>query len=120
MGFLDSVFGGKKEKARLFISFAKEDSQYRDYLVLQAQNKRSPFEFMDMSVKEPYPETVWKDRCWAKIRRCHGVIVLLSKNTYYSSGARWEIKCARVERVPVVGMHISTDGREVIPPELKT
>jgi MTH538 TIR-like domain (DUF1863) len=119
MGFLNSVFGGEKENARVFVSFAKEDAQYRDFLVMQARNKRSPFEFMDMSVKEPYPKAVWKERCRAKIRRCHAMIVLLSKNTYHSSGARWEIKCAREERVPVIGMHIWKDDRGAIPPELR-
>ncbi|MBS1660278.1 MAG: TIR domain-containing protein [Bacteroidetes bacterium] len=119
MGFLRAVFGGKKGNARVFVSFAKEDAQYRDFVVMQARNKRSPFEFMDMSIKEPYPETVWKDRCRAKIRRCDGMIVLLSKHTYHSSGARWEIKCAREERVRVMGMHIRNEDRGAIPPELK-
>jgi hypothetical protein len=29
------------------------------------------------------------------------MIVLLSKNTWHSSGARWEIKCARKEGIPI-------------------
>jgi len=47
------------------------------------------------------------------------MIVLLSKNTYQSSGARWEIKCAKEEGVPVIGMHIKKKDKGDIPPELK-
>ena len=55
MGFLDWLFGtDKKNKVtqkRVFMSFAIEDIQYRDYLVEQARKKHSPFDFIDMSVK---------------------------------------------------------------------
>jgi len=37
---------------RIFVSFAIEDEHYRDFLRGQAKNGRSPFEFVDMSVKE--------------------------------------------------------------------
>jgi hypothetical protein len=39
---------------RVFISFAIEDSNLRDLLIGQAKNKRSTFEFIDMSVKQPW------------------------------------------------------------------
>ena len=43
---------------RVFISFAApEDNYARDFLVGQARNNRSPFEFVDMSVKEPWSES---------------------------------------------------------------
>ena len=55
MGFLDWLFGidekKKDTRKRVFISFAIEDIQYRDYLVDQARKKHSPFDFIDMSVK---------------------------------------------------------------------
>jgi len=38
---------------RIFISFAIEDKELRTFLVGQARNENSPFEFTDMSVKEP-------------------------------------------------------------------
>jgi hypothetical protein len=47
------------------------------------------------------------------------MIVLLSKNTWHSSGARWEIKCAIEEGVPVIGMHVKKKDKGAIPPELK-
>ncbi len=41
-------------KKRIFISFAMEDKTLRDFLVGQAKNEKSPFEFVDMSVKKPW------------------------------------------------------------------
>ncbi|MBS1683186.1 MAG: TIR domain-containing protein [Bacteroidetes bacterium] len=103
---------------KIFVSFAIEDSKYRDFLVAQAKNERSPFTFVDMSVKEPWSQKVWKEKCREKIQNCDGMIMLLSKNTWHSSGARWEVKCAKEEKVPVVGMHIKKKGRGAKPPEL--
>lgn len=111
--------GNTNTRKRIFISFAIEDEVYRDYLVTQAKNERSPFDFVDMSVKEPWDEDEWKRKCRTKIKKCDGIIVLLSKNTWHSSGARWEIKCAKEERIPVIGMHIKKDDKGAIPPELK-
>lgn len=117
--FEDEEDTGKEIKKRIFISFAIEDEQYRYFLVSQAKNERSPFTFVDMSVKQPWNEKVWKQKCRTKIKSCDGMIVLLSKNTWHSSGARWEIKCAREEGIPVIGMHIKKNDQGAIPPELK-
>jgi hypothetical protein len=116
------LFGSSNEKdirrKRIFISFAIEDSEYRDHLVTQARNERSPFDFIDMSVKEPY-KSEWKRKCRTKIKSCDGVIVLLSKNIHQSSGARWEMKCAKEEGISLAGMHIKKNDKGAIPPELK-
>lgn len=109
----------KNKKKRIFISFAIEDEFYRDKLVEQAKLERSPFSFVDMSVKKPWDEQEWKRKCRTKIKKCDGMIVMLSKNTYHSSGARWEIKCAKEENIPVIGMHIFKNRKGAIPPELK-
>lgn len=39
---------------KLFIAFAIEDKFARDDLVYQAQQEHTPFEFVDMSVREPF------------------------------------------------------------------
>jgi hypothetical protein len=108
-----------KGKRRIFISFAREDSKYRTFLVSQAKLGNSPFSFIDMSVKKAWEERLWKQKCRTKIKSCDGMIVLLSKNTWHASGLRWEIKCAREERIPIVGMHIDKKDIGAIPPELK-
>jgi hypothetical protein len=123
MGLFDFLFGksepDKPQRKKVFISFAIEDVEYRDHLVNQARNKKSPFEFVDMSVKKKWRESEWQRRCRTKIKRCDGMIALLSKNTYKAGGARWEIKCAREEGVKVAGMHIRKNDMGAIPPELK-
>ena len=106
-------------KKKIFISFAIEDEIYRDYLVQQAKNERSPFNFVDMSVKKPWSKDEWKKRCRTKIKRCDGMIVMLSKNTFHSNGVRWEIKCAKEEGIPVIGMHIKKNNKGATPHELK-
>jgi len=91
------------DKKIVFIAFAIEDKTQRDFLVGQSLNTKIPFEFVDMSVKEPYDRD-WKDRVRTRIRRSDGVIALISKNTLTSSGEKWEISCAIEERKPLLGI----------------
>lgn len=88
---------------RIFISFAKEDSNLRDLLVGQARNNNSPFEFVDMSVKQAW-DSAWKTNCRRKIKGCDGVIALITKNTKIADGELWEIKCAKEEGIPCLGI----------------
>lgn len=88
---------------RIFISFAKEDSNLRDLLVGQARNNNSPFEFVDMSVKQAW-DSAWKTNCRRKIKGCDGVIALITKNTQNADGELWEIKCAKEEGIPCLGI----------------
>ena len=123
MGFLNWLFGEETKtieiRKRVFISFAIEDIEYRDYLVEQARKNNSPFDLIDMSVKTEWKQEEWKKKCRTKIKRCDGVIALLSKNTHKASGARWEIKCATEEKVKITGMHIFKNNKGAIPIELK-
>lgn len=100
---------------RLFISFAIEDAQYRDFLVGQSRLDACPFEFVDMSVKEPW-STDWKIKCRSKIKGCDGMVAILSRNTPNATGARWEIACAREESVPVLGVYVSDTNRPASTP----
>jgi len=103
---------------RIFISFAIEDKWARDYLHGQAKSEKSPFEFVDMSAKEPWDEK-WKTNCRTRIKGCDGVIALVSKNTAKAGGQLWEIKCAKEEEIPLRGMYTTTDDRpRSIPTEL--
>ena len=78
---------------RIFIAFAVEDKTYRDFLVGQSKLKKSPFDFNDFSVKEPW-DAKWKTNCRSRIKGCDGVIALISKNTAKADGQLWEIQCA--------------------------
>lgn len=93
---------------RIFIAFAIEDKTFRDFLVGQAKNDKSPFEFVDMSVKTPW-ETDWESKCRTKIRGCDGMIALISKHTPSATGELYEIKTAGEEKVPVMLMYTGSD-----------
>lgn len=97
----------------VFVAFAIEDRSQRDLLKGQSLNTNSPFEYIDMSVKEPY-SSEWKDRVRTRIRRSDGVIVLVSKNSLSSSGQKWEIQCAKEEKVKIRGIWAYTDDRTQI------
>ena len=98
------------DKKIVFIAFAIEDERQRDFLKGQSLHPRRPFEFIDMSVKEPYDKD-WKDRVRTRIRRSHGVIVLVSNNSLSSSGQKWEIQCAKDESKPLRGIWAYKDDR---------
>lgn len=112
------IFLLHNKKKKIFISFAVEDKNFRDLFVGQAKNQLTPFEFVDMSVKDPW-STTWKTQCRQKIKGCHGLIALLSKKTWNADGARWEMKCAREEGIPILGVHIYKENKGAIPPEIK-
>jgi hypothetical protein len=93
---------------RVFIAFAVEDEKYRTFLVAQAKLKSSPFDFVDLSVKEPWDEK-WKTNCRARVNGCDGVIALISKNTANADGELWEIQCAYDENIPIMLMWINNE-----------
>lgn len=101
------------DKKVVFVAFAIEDERQRDFLKGQSLHPRAPFEFIDMSVKEPYDKD-WKDRVRTRIRRSDGVIVLVSKNSLTSSGQKWEIQCAKEEGKPIRGIWAYSDDRTKI------
>lgn len=94
----------------VFVAFAIEDERQRDLLKGQSLNVQSPFEYIDMSVKQAYL-TEWKDKVRTRIRRSDGVIALVSKNSLSSSGQKWEIQCAHEEGVPVLGVWCYSNDR---------
>jgi len=96
------------EKKTVFIAFAIEDERQRDFLKGQSLNTKSPFEYVDMSVKEPY-DSGWKERVRTRIRRSDGVIALVSKNTLTSAGEKWEISCTKEEGKKLIGLWAYTD-----------
>ena len=98
------------DKKIVFIAFAIEDERQRDFLKGQSLHPRAPFEFVDMSVKEPY-DNDWKARVRTRIKRSDGVIALVSKNSLNSGGQKWEIQCAKEEKKPLRGIWAYTDDR---------
>ena len=98
------------DKKVVFIAFAIEDVKQRDFLKGQSLNTKSPFEYIDMSVKEAY-DSDWKERVRTRIRRSDGVIILVSKNSLNSSGQKWEIARAKEDKKKIYGIWAYTDDR---------
>ena len=88
---------------RVFIAFAKEDEGSRNLFSGQKVNSKTPVEFIDMSVKQPY-DSEWKTRTRTRIKGSDGVIALISANTSKADGELWEITCAIQEGRPVLGI----------------
>jgi hypothetical protein len=97
----------------VFVAFAIEDEGQRNLLKGQSLNTASPFEYTDMSVKEPYDKE-WQERVRTRIRRSDGVIALVSKNSLTSSGERWELTCAKEEGKKVRGIRGYADDKTEI------
>jgi hypothetical protein len=97
-------------KYKVFISFAIEDKWAKEYLVGQAKNDSSPFDFTNMALNEPFDEK-WKTQCRARIKTCDGMIAFVSKNTANADGAIWEVKTSKEEGVPVIAVYTTTDNR---------
>jgi hypothetical protein len=98
------------DKKVIFVAFSMDDVKCRDFLKAQSLNTRSPFEYVDMSVKEPY-DTGWKERVRARIKRSDGILVFVSKNSTTSTGQKWEIQCAKEERKPIRGIWCYKDDQ---------
>lgn len=98
------------EKKVIFVAFAIEDERIRDMIKGQSLNTRSPFEYVDMSVKEAY-DAEWKKHVRTRILRSNGVLAIISKNSLISTGQKWEINCANEERMPVRGIWAYKDDR---------
>lgn len=94
----------------IFIAFAIEDVRQRDFLKGQSLLTYSPFEYIDMSVKEAY-DSEWKTKVRARIKRSDGIVVLVSKNSLNSSGQKWEIQCAKEEGKQILAIWAYTDDR---------
>lgn len=110
-----SILGKSSTKTkRAFIAFAIEDKNLRDFLVGQARNDKSPFEFTDMSVKEPWSNE-WKKNVRTRIKGCNGVIGIITNNTKDATGQLFELQCAYEENVPVLLIFGNDDRPNYLP-----
>ena len=98
------------DKKVIFVAFAIEDARIRDMIKGQSLHTDSPFEYVDMSVKEAYDEE-WKRKVRTRILRSDGVLVIVSKNSLTSSGQKWEIQCAKEEKKKVRGIWAYKEDR---------
>jgi hypothetical protein len=98
------------DKKVVFVAFAIEDERIRDMIKGQSLHTNSPFEYVDMSVKEAYDEE-WKKKVRTRILRSDGVLAIVSKNSLNSSGQKWEIQYAKEEKKKIRGIWAYKDDR---------
>lgn len=87
-------------KTKVFISFDYDhDLDLKTLLVGQGQHADTPFEIIDMSVKEELAGD-WKSKVRARVKRVEQIIVICGENTDTASGVNAEIMIAQEENVP--------------------
>lgn len=87
-------------KKRTFISFDYDhDVDLKNLLVGQARIADSPFEIIDMSIKEAIT-TNWKANARRRIKACDVVVVLCGQHTNTATGVSAELKIAQEEKIP--------------------
>lgn len=85
---------------RAFISFDHDnDSDFKVMLDGQSRHDDTPFEIVDMSIKEAISKD-WKAKARTRIRRCDVVIVMCGESTHTASGVSAELEIAQEEKVP--------------------
>ena len=86
-------------KKRTFISFDYDhDVDLKNCLVGQSRMEDSPFEIVDMSIKEAIDKN-WKDIARRKIRSCDVVVVICGEHTDTASGVSTELEITQEEGV---------------------
>lgn len=95
---------------RVFVSFPAEDTRLRDFLVGQAHDDHTGFEFVDYAIKEPW-DNAWKTNCRTRIRGCDALIAIITQHTPRASSQLWEIACALEEDIPVLFVYGYTTDR---------
>ena len=90
-------------RKRVFVSFDFDrDRVLKEFIIGQAKSPDSPFEVIDMSMKEAAPMFSWLADAELKIRRCELVIVVLGLHTYKAPGVLKEVAVARRLKKPII------------------
>ncbi|MBE6515035.1 MAG: hypothetical protein E7Z69_08465 [Thermoplasmata archaeon] len=88
------------KKSKTFISFDYDhDLDIKETLVGQSKLADSPFDIVDMSIKEAI-DSNWKQYARKRIRQCDVVIILCGRNTDSARGVTAELTIAREEGIP--------------------
>ncbi|MBL8869220.1 MAG: TIR domain-containing protein [Planctomycetaceae bacterium] len=86
-------------KKRTFISFDYDnDLDLKNLLVGQSKNEDSPFEIIDLSIKEAISED-WKKKARTRIKGCDVVVVICGEHTDTATGVSAELTIAQEEKV---------------------
>ena len=107
------------KKTRVFISFDYDnDKDIKESLVGQSKLDDSPFDIVDMSIKEAI-DSNWKYYARQRIKRCDCVIVLCGRYTYNAKGVAAELSITQEESVPYFLLCGRSDGNVTKPANAK-
>lgn len=87
-------------RKRAFISFDFDhDLDLKNLLVGQARHPDTPFDIVDLSIKEVISRD-WKDKARFRIKGCDVVIVICGEYTNSATGVAAELSIAQDEEIP--------------------
>jgi hypothetical protein len=92
-------------KKKVFVSFDFDnDRVLKAFIIGQSKLPDSPFEIVDLSLKEAAPARDWERKADAAIARPDLVLVLVGAETWRAPGVLKEVQMARARKVKVVQM----------------
>lgn len=98
-------------KTPVFVSFDFDnDRKLKDFIVMQASRTDSPFNIIDLSLKEAAPEREWETKAAKAIARSRVVLVMVGPQTYRAPGVLKEIAMARQQEKKIVQIIGYKDG----------
>jgi hypothetical protein len=112
----------KKEKKRVFLSFASEDLDHVRGLRLLKDNPDFDLEFYDESIKEPIDSRnadYIKRVIGEQISRTSVTVCLISETTYQSKWVDWELEKSDEEEKTIIAMAIKGVESAVLPRLIK-
>ena len=85
----------------IFVSFEfDKDTDLRNSFYRQAKYNTT-HRVRDSSLKQDYPEEIWRDKAKEAIRKSDVVIVLIGEDTHNAPGVQVEVKVARNLNKPI-------------------
>lgn len=92
-------------KKKVFVSFDFDnDKTLKTFIIGQSKLPDSPFEIVDLSLKEAAPEKDWECKADAAIARSDLVLVLVGPHTWKAQGVLKEIRMARARNIKIIQM----------------
>jgi len=101
-------------KTRIFVSFAPEDIKEGKMLGDQLRNPFSTFDVAGGSDEGQGSES-WETQTRERIKQARIVLMVVGKNTAQAPNVVREIKVAREEGIPVLGVFVSKEYQDSIP-----
>ena len=110
-----NYYNSSGRKTRAFVSFDYDnDLELKHLLIGQSKHEDTPFEIIDMSVKQELAGD-WKEKARQKIKNVDHVIVICGERTHSANGVSAEIRIAQEEGIPYFLIQGRASGRCVKP-----